>query len=204
MSPPDAPALPPSPGHAGVHIGVLDAAHVHAYKALRDAALRDAPEAFTSDYASALPRPAESYAARFGPPASGTFFLGAFDEATGALLGSIGCERESRLQQRHCAQVVGMMVATSAHRRGIGRTLLRECIAHARQVEGLEQLVLTVTAANPHVVRLYESEGFRPWGLLPRAIVVAGTAYDKLHMHLPLPQAAISAIAAHAPRTDAP
>ncbi|MDA8456133.1 GNAT family N-acetyltransferase [Acidovorax sp. GBBC 3334] len=173
-------------GARSLRIAVLDATHVHAYKALRDAALHDAPEAFTSDHASAVHRPAESYAGRFGPPPSGTFFLGAFDSATGELLGSIGCEREERLQQRHCAHVVGMMVSTAAQRRGIGRELLRECLRLAGQVEGLEQLLLTVTAVNGHSVRLYESEGFRPWGLLPRAIVVAGIAYDKLHMVRPL------------------
>ncbi|SFD53121.1 GNAT family N-acetyltransferase [Paracidovorax konjaci] len=173
-----------------LRIAVLDAMHVHAYKALRDAALHDAPEAFTSDHASAVRRTAESYAGRFGPPPSGTFFLGAFDTATEELLGSIGCEREERLQQRHCAHVVGMMVSTAAQRCGIGRKLLRECLRIAEQVEGLDQLLLTVTAMNGHSVRLYESEGFRAWGLLPRAIVVAGTAYDKLHMARPLHSAA--------------
>ena len=52
---------------------------VHAYKALRDEALRTAPEAFTSDYESAVLRPAAEYAQRFGDLRSGTFFLGAFD-----------------------------------------------------------------------------------------------------------------------------
>ncbi|MFN7858044.1 MAG: GNAT family N-acetyltransferase, partial [Acidovorax sp.] len=52
----------------------------------------------------------------------------------------------------------------------------------AGQVQGLTQLVLTVTASNTHVVRLYEQAGFRAWGLLPRAIVVDGVGYDKLHM----------------------
>ena len=52
---------------------------------------------------------------------------------------------------------------------------------------GLEQLTLTVTASNPHVVRLYERAGFRAWGLLPRAIVVRGVGYDQLHMVRLLP-----------------
>ena len=58
------------------------------------------------------------------------------------------------------------------------------CIHLARQVPGLTQLVLTVTASNTHVVRLYEQAGFRTWGLLPGAIVVNGVPYDKLHMLL--------------------
>lgn len=42
--------------------------------------------------------------------------------------------------------------------------------------------MLTVTAANTHVVRLYERAGFRAWGLLPRAVVIQGIGHDKLHM----------------------
>lgn len=159
----------------------LTAADVHAYKALRDEALRSAPEAFTSDYESAVLRPAADYAQRFGDPLSGSFFLGAFD-ATGRLIGSVGCERESRAKQRHCAAVVGMMIAPEAQRHGVGRALVAACLEAAARVPGLEQLVLTVTASNAHVVRLYEHAGFRAWGLLPRAIIVDGVGYDKLHM----------------------
>lgn len=170
-------------GRPAVHIRALTAADAVAYKVLRDEALRTAPDAFTSDYASSVGRPAKEYAVRFGALESGSFFLGAFD-AGGQLLGCVGCEREQRAQQRHCASVVGMMVAAGAQRQGIGRQLITACVLAARQVPGLMQLVLTVTASNTHVVRLYEQAGFRAWGLLPRAVVVDTVAYDKLHMLL--------------------
>ncbi len=170
------------PADAGaVHIRPLVAADAVAYKALRDEALRTAPTAFTSDYESSVGRDASEYVARFGVLESGQFFLGAFDTA-GQLLGCLGCEREQRTKQRHCAVVVGMMVSPAAQRQGIGRTLVEACVQAASQVPGLTQLVLTVTASNPHVVRLYEQAGFRAWGLLPNAIVVDGVGYDKLHM----------------------
>jgi len=171
---------------AAVRITPLTAAHAPAYKALRDEALRCAPEAFTSDYATALLRPAEAYAPRLSLPAADGFFLGAWD-AQGALLGSIGCEREQRAQQRHMATVVAMMVAPRAQHRGIGQQLLQACLAQAERIAGLEQLVLTVTAGNDHAVRLYQHAGFRVYGLLRRAIVVAGRGHDKLHMLRPLP-----------------
>ena len=164
-----------------IHIRPLAATDAVAYKALRDESLRTAPEAFTSDWASSVGRDASEYVSRFGSVDSGNFFLGAFDEA-GHLLGCIGCERKARLQQRHCASVVSMMVVPGAQRRGIGQALVAACIEAAGQVPGLTQLVLTVTASNAHVVRLYEQAGFRAWGLLPRAIVVDGVGYDKLHM----------------------
>ncbi len=179
---PDAPA----PLQPPVRIAMLTAADAPAYKPLRDEALRRFPEAFTSDYATAVQRPAASYAERLGAPAAHGFFLGAFD-AAGQLVGGLGCEREERLQQRHGAQVVAMMVAAHAQRCGVGRLLLEACIARAAEMPGLEQLTLTVTAGNAHAVRLYERAGFRAYGLLPRAIVVAGTGHDKLHMVRLLP-----------------
>ena len=164
----------------------LTAADVQPYKSLRDEALECAPESFSSDHAASANRPASAYAPRFGAPASGHFFLGAFHSA-GQLLGCIGCERELLPQQQHSARLVSMMVAPAAQRRGIGQQLLAACIHQAEQVPGLEQLTLTVTASNPHVVRLYERAGFRAWGLLPRAIVVRGVGYDQLHMVRLLP-----------------
>lgn len=182
--------LPPATAFAAaaaaanaIHIRPLVAADAVAYKALRDEALRTAPDAFTSDYAASVGRPAKEYAVRFGPLESGVFFLGAFN-AAGQLLGCVGCEREQRTKQRHCATVVGMMVAPTAQRRGVGQQLVAACVQAARNVPGLTQLVLTVTASNTHVVRLYEQAGFTAWGLLPRAVVVDNVAYDKLHMLL--------------------
>jgi RimJ/RimL family protein N-acetyltransferase len=156
-----------------------------AYKALRDEALRTAPDAFTSDYASSKDTPAQAYASRLGTPESGRFVLGAFD-ARGQLLGSIALEGEQRLHKRHCANVVGMMVAPAAQGQGIATKLIAACAIQARANSQLEQLMLTVTASNAHVVRLYERAGFVAYGLLPRAIKVAGVYYDKLHMVLDL------------------
>ena len=166
----------------------LPAADVLPYKSLRDEALDCAPEAFGADHAASVNRPASAYAPRFGAPASGHFFLGAFHSA-GQLLGCIGCERELLPQQQHSARLVSMMVAL---RGGIGQQLLAACIHQATQVAGLEQLTLSVTASNHHVVRLYESAGFRAWGLLPRAIVVQGAGYDQLHMVRLLPSSVLT------------
>jgi RimJ/RimL family protein N-acetyltransferase len=170
------------PAHA---IRLLSHADLPAYKALRDEALRTAPQAFTSDYASSVDTPAEHYAARLGTPESGHFVLGAFN-AAGDLLGSIALESETRLHKRHCANVVGMMVAPAAQKQGIAAQLVAACTALAGASGRLEQLVLTVTASNTHVVRLYERAGYVVYGLQPRAIKVAGSYYDKLHMVLHL------------------
>ena len=65
---------------------------------------------------------------------------------------------------------------------GIGRALLAEFDRLARQLPGLEQVVLSVTAGNAHAVRLYEGAGFVRYGLQPRAIKVDGQYHDKALM----------------------
>jgi ribosomal protein S18 acetylase RimI-like enzyme len=170
-------------------IRLLSLSDLPAYKALRDASLRDFPEAFTSDYESARLLSAESYAARMsalGEP--GNKLWGAFD-ANGQLLGSIGLDVERRLQQRHVGTVVGMMVAQRAQKQGIAMKLIAACADYLRANGQFDQLILNVTASNVHVVRLYERAGFVRYGLLPRAICVAGVFYDKLLMRLDLSNA---------------
>ncbi len=83
-------------------------------------------------------------------------------DATGKWLGVVTVEREGgREKRRHIAWVLRMYVPAAHAGRGVGRALLREAIATARQLPGVDKLNLTVAAHNAHAVGLYESEGFR-------------------------------------------
>jgi ribosomal protein S18 acetylase RimI-like enzyme len=113
-------------------------------------------------------------------PDSGDAVFGAF--VGGALAGVVGLAREPRAKNRHKAVVFGMYVAPDYERRGIGRALVRHLVAMAKNEPGLEQLVLTVTQTNDAARELYESEGFRSFGIEPRAIRIDGRYYDKNHM----------------------
>ena len=86
----------------------------------------------------------------------------------GTLAGVVGIARESRTKNRHKAVVFGMYVAPEFGRRGVARALVRHLVAAAKEAQGLEQLVLTVTHSNEPARLLYESEGFRSFGIEPR------------------------------------
>jgi ribosomal protein S18 acetylase RimI-like enzyme len=174
------------PSQAKPLIRFLVAADLPAYKALRDSALLDYPEAFTSDYASERLREASSYLPRLAQ--AGQFdrgLWGAFDQS-GRLLGSIAIEAGARLQQRHIGTVLGLFVDRAAQGQGVATLLIASCADAARAGGQFDQLILTVTASNTHVVRLYERAGFVRYGLLQRAIGVQGVYHDKLLMRLPL------------------
>ena len=164
-----------------MHIRRLGPADAPSYRALRVRALWEYPEAFTSSYEEEDKRPIEASEKRLDSEHS--LFWGAFED--GQLCGMVGLERETRAKNRHKATVVGMYVASEHSNGGIGRALVDVLLEEARR-EGIELLVLTVTEGNAAASALYESAGFRSFGIEPRAIKVDGQAFGKNHMYLDL------------------
>jgi ribosomal protein S18 acetylase RimI-like enzyme len=162
-----------------------------AYRALRLRGLAEHPDAFTSSHDAEAAQPLAATEARIAAD-SGNLVFGAFVD--GSLAGVVGLAREPREKNRHKAVVFGMHVASEFLRRGIGRALIRHLVAVAEREPGLEQLVLTVTQTNAAARSLYEDEGFRSFGIEPRAIRVGGRYYDKNHMVRFLPAAGKSGV----------
>lgn len=160
-------------------VRMLGPADATLYRSLRLRALREHPDAFTSSYEEERECPVEAAAQRLAAHP----FWGAYHQAE--LRGFVGLQRELRPKNRHKATVMGMYVAPESGGRGVGRALLGALVAHARS-NGLESLVLTVTAGNERAIRLYEGAGFRSFGSEPDAIRVAGRSCAKNHMHLNL------------------
>ena len=160
-------------------VRLLGPADATLYRALRLRALREHPDAFTSAYAEDRDQPLEAAAQRLAAHA----FWGAYRHAE--LYGFVGLERELRAKNRHKATVMGMYVVPEVWGQGVGRALLQALLRHAR-ANGLESLVLTVTQGNTRAQRLYETAGFRSFGVEPDAIRVEGRSFAKTHMHLDL------------------
>ncbi|HET7044711.1 MAG TPA: GNAT family protein [Gaiellaceae bacterium] len=83
-------------------------------------------------------------------------------EAPGALVGRLSISRDPHPASRHVADV-GLMVASSHRRRGIGRALLEAAAEWARPA-GVSKLELHVFPHNEAAIRLYESCGFEREG----------------------------------------
>jgi RimJ/RimL family protein N-acetyltransferase len=141
------------------------------YWALRLRALRERPDAFGAAYEESVDRPiaATQQRLREQSPDEGTFMLGAFDEAE-RLVGTIGLRREPWMKVRHKATVWGTYVALEARGQGVGAALMRELIARARAIPGIEQILLAVTTHNVEARALYLARGFTVYGTEPRAL----------------------------------
>jgi L-amino acid N-acyltransferase YncA len=162
-------------------VRILTRADAVAFRELRLRALKEHADAFTSSYEEDVQKPLAATEQRIDG-GDGSTFWGAFVD--GRLLGIVGLTREPRRKNAHKADIVAMYVAPESGRRGLGRQLLQAVIDHARNVAGLEQLVLSVTRSNHAAAELYRTTGFVTFGVEPRAIKVAGEYFDKERMIL--------------------
>lgn len=167
-----------------MEIRFLNPQDVVAYRDLRLQALRESPTAFASSYEQEAHFSMGDFAARLRPnhdSASGIF--GAFGDRN-HLIGMLGFSRENRLKRAHVGTLWSMYVLSEFRGQGVGARLLDGAIAHARQLSGLRQLTLSVTAGNVAAAALYRSRGFEPFGLARDASCIDGNYFDEEYLAL--------------------
>lgn len=154
-----------------------------AYAAVRRQALLEAPLAFAASPAddSACSPDAVRQRLKQGPPDS--IIIGAFEPK---LIGMLGLYRDTHIKAAHKVHLWGMYVAPSHRRRGIGAQLLEAAVLHARSLNGVSIVRLSVSSATPGAQRVYERAGFRIWGAEPDALRHDGQSVMEHHMILRL------------------
>ena len=174
-----------------VTIRPLVSADVAAYRTLRLASLRDHQYAHGPAHEDALAQSEAWHAKRLARPDYAWF--GAFDGGNGSgdgggdrLVGAICLRFQEGSRLRHTASLNSLMVASSHQRAGIGRALIAHLLAHAREVEHLRRLKLSLIDGNDPALRLYEAFGFTPFGVEPDAIFHEASYRAVRHLDLSL------------------
>jgi ribosomal protein S18 acetylase RimI-like enzyme len=168
---------------AVVDLRVLSNDDLDRYRRLRLEALRTEPTAFGSSYEIEASAKADKYRDRLtGSPEN--YVLGAWDGVQ--LVGLGGFVRETAPKRQHIGSIWGVYVTPACRGRGVGRRLLASMIERARDLQGLEHVLLSVTSENGAALALYRSLGFVAWGTEPAALKVDGIDYDETHMLLRL------------------
>lgn len=103
------------------------------------------------------------------------------------IVGRLSLARDPHPASAHVADL-GMMVAATHRRRGIGRALLEAAVGWARMA-GVAKLELHVFPWNEPAIRLYERFGFEREGLRRAHYLRDGVAVDALLMAYHLPAA---------------
>lgn len=153
------------------------------YWPLRLRALKEEPGAFGASYEEQRDMPLESAAIRLreAENAPDKAIYGAFDEQ-GQITGMIGLVREQGAKSQHKAFIWGVYVTPEGRGQGVGAALLETVLDFARQIEGLEQVLLAVAATNTAARTLYAAAGFEVWGLEPLALKIGDHYVDEEHM----------------------
>lgn len=154
------------------------------FQALRLRALSEHPEAFGAALADEQGLTNEQVAARLAAKDENDFILGAF--VGDALGGMVSLARRDGQKRQHRATISGMYIAPEHRQLGLGRALMGEMIARARQIDGLEMLLLGVSGGNDAARRLYAASGFEPHYVDSQALKIDGKYVDLEWMRLVL------------------
>ena len=167
-----------------MRVSRLTAADVPRYRALMLHAYDAAADAFTSTAEERAKEPESWWVKRIADPADLSAAFGAFigDE----LAGTVTIEFAAKPKTRHKAHLIGMFVSEALRGRGAGRALVEAALAAAASRPGVLVVTLTVTEGNAAAIALYESCGFRTFGVEPMAIATPGGFKSKVHMWLAL------------------
>ena len=150
---------------------------LHAYEAAADA--------FTSTAEERASEPMSWWVTRIADPDELSLSFGAFEGED--LVGTVTVEFSAKPKTKHKALIIGMFVRESARGKGIGRALVQAGLEAAASRSDVRVVTLTATEGNLAALSLYESVGFKTFGLEPMAIRTQKVLMGKVHMWLPLP-----------------
>ena len=144
-------------------------------------ALRDHPTAFGASYAWAKEVSAEQAQEILRQIRSaGGFILGALDQQRP--IGWVSFTRQQSEKFRHKGDMGAIYVVPEARGRGIAKTMLTTALERIQEMADVALITLSVNNENLSARRLYETCGFRAYGIEPMGISVDGQYFDLLHM----------------------
>ena len=157
-----------------MEIKVLNEQNTQTYRTIRLNALRNNPESFGSSYEEEAAFDVEQFTKRITKPNSYTF--GAFVEKR--LAGICNISFQPRKKMNHRAELFSMYVEPDFRGKGIGKALVERAIHSAHERKTVQQIYLTVVSSNKTAKLMYESFGFKTYGIDRQAMRYNSKFYD--------------------------
>jgi len=152
------------------------------YREIRLRCLQNAAEYFGSTYEEEVLNPKLKFETLIENASPEHFMFGAFD--VDRLIGIAGFDRMDRKRARHRGELVQVYVDSKYRGQNLGEKLIRNIVEYAFTMNGLEQIQLSVIAANKGAIKLYEKIGFRSYGVQPHYFKADDTYMDQNFMQL--------------------
>jgi ribosomal protein S18 acetylase RimI-like enzyme len=86
----------------------------------------------------------------------------------------------------HKGNIWGVYVTPAKRRQAVGKRMLQMLLERAAHLDGVEQILLSVSANQVAAIGLYRALGFESWGTEPRALKVGSSFIDEEYMLLQL------------------
>ena len=163
-----------------MHVTVLCASDATQYKAIMLHAYEHAADAFTS---TPFERERESdswWVDRVSDPTGIKIAFGAFDGSK--LVGTVALEFSEKQKTKHKALFIGMYVLPNWRRNGVARALVQAAIDHCRSRKSIRAIQLEATDGNSPAITLYQSLGFKEFGIEPLGLLIESGYRSKIHM----------------------
>lgn len=160
---------------------ILTNADAADYQALRLAGLLEAPSAFASGFEEECDRPVSWVESRLVCDQMGAVY-GAFRDTQ--LVGIAGVRREGQNKLAHKSFLWGVYVDPKCRQQNVGRQVVSGALQYAFGTMKVRQVNLGVNDANTPAKRLYESLGFRTFGLEEAYLAVDGVFHNERLMVL--------------------
>ncbi|HZI57844.1 MAG TPA: GNAT family N-acetyltransferase [Verrucomicrobiae bacterium] len=161
-----------------MNLRLLAAADAESFWHLRLEALRNDSASFADSAEEHQNTTVETVRERLSSRDPATnFVLGMFQD--GKLIATAGFYRSHHNKERHKGNIWGVYVRPESRGKGVAKALMQEIIHRARNITGLEQVLLIASAHLP-ARKLYESLGFQAYGVEPRSLKITtetGTEY---------------------------
>jgi len=143
--------------------------------------LQEHPEAFGASYEWAKGVSAEqSQEILRNIRSSGGFILGAFED--GKSVGTLNLNHQQGETFQHKGDIGAIYVIPEQRGKGIAKALIQAALEQARAINELEIISLSVNNDNAAAKQVYESCGFKGYGVEPKGLRANGRDYDLLHM----------------------
>ncbi|WP_394250494.1 GNAT family N-acetyltransferase [Vibrio profundi] len=149
------------------------------YKALRLLSLKESPQSFENGMDDELPLTDEQWKVRV-TPSNESFIVGTF--VNGELVAIAGFSRGHKKKTSHKSYLWGVFVDLSYRGKGMATDLLQFILSEFENLDGVDQIQLTVGSENKEAIGLYQKLGFKHYGIEIDSLRINGVSYDELLM----------------------